>query len=424
MNTLLKSLIVMVLLFSNDNEQVFCQGREVDTEQTKRIAEYLGISSTPTELSYLTELQTEVESQSKPEAERVESFHLLLYQYAKRLNMDTIGLKKSIQSWGASQTVKKNLSVFEDLAYPANPDGKLAEVKKFGTGSIPVILIPEYRKNWSVFNDLIQPNLNQFTFYAITLPGYNGTNPYALPKYYDFSNRVWLDNVVSGVISLIKSERLKKPIIIGALNAGSYIATNVVARLPKNVRGMILLNGSIRDGFNPKTFDLSPEDRVKQVNSSYSNVMWYLLRRYKYSDQELSSMLHKKLSPRHPIYYYTKDTVKVKEVYKMHNAFPSLTERYDLEWSTADLSSQLRQIKVPILVALSNYDANWPFRSKTNHLIAQWKNFKASNQKTNLQITEIPDARLILPLDKPSEVSVILKSFVNEKSLPKQKDSK
>lgn len=204
MRVFLAKLVALTLLFFCGQSELLSQQTETKTDQVIRLTEYLGIQANPDELALLTRLQMEVESTSTDEFERVKSFHVLLLEYARQLNMDTSGLKKAIQNWSTHQIAKYNLPVFENLDYSPTPNGELGEVKKFGTGRIPVILIPEYRKNWTIFKDLIQSNLKQFTFYAITLPGYNGTNPYALPKHYDFSNRVWLDNVVSGVLALIK----------------------------------------------------------------------------------------------------------------------------------------------------------------------------------------------------------------------------
>lgn len=101
----------------------------------------------------------------------------------------------------------------------------------------------------------------------------------------------------------------------------------------------------------------------------------------------------------------------------MHNAFPSLTERYDMEWCTADLSEQIRKLRIPIQVVLSNYDEAWPFGSKINPSISQWRKFKAENNVPNLQISEVANARLILTIDKPQVISTILDAFTNGKSV-------
>jgi len=379
---------------------------------------YLGIEASPDDRRQLKQLQAQVEATTSPQADRLVAFHQLLHAYARHLGMDTTSLGKAIQSWGTRQTIGRNLSVFEDLSYPVTPAGALAEVRKFGSGSIPVLLIPEYRKNWSMYEEFIQSNLSAFTFYAITLPGYNGTNAYALPPRYDFSNRVWLDNVVAGAMELISREKLNKPIVMGALNAGSYIGVQLVSRLKDNTRGLILLNGSIREGSDPVSYNRTPEERAQVTNRDFSNVIWYLLRRYSYSDTELQTMMKRKLLPGHPIFYYTKDTVKVKPVYRMHNAFRSLMERYDLEWQTADLSGPLNSMRAPLLVILSDYDAAWPFGSTTNALIEQWKKFKVDSRKDNLTISEVQNARLILTIERPDAVSRLLKAFAAKEEIP------
>ena len=391
------------------------QGTVIIDDGVPRLLTYLAIKASDNEKAELATIQQTIENNSLPADQRVSAFHLLLYKYATLLKQDTTGLKKSIQSWGSRQTVRGNLPVFEELTYEGTPFGSLVEIKKMGSGPIPVILIPEYRKNWSVYEDLMQHAQDRYTYYAITLPGYNNTPAYALPKMYDFSNRVWLNSVVDGIISLIKKEKLKKPVIVGALNAGSYIGTNVLAKLKGNTRGLLLLNGAL---YSEDEKQLSPEERAVNVNSDFSNVMWYLLRRYKFSEQELNQMAGRKLSPYHPIYYYTLDTVKVKSIYKMHNSFRSLMERYDLEWQTADLTKTMAAIKTPVLVVLSQYDDAWPFGSKTNSRLAQWNSLKSTFPKNNVSIAQVKNARLILSIDRLPETITALDSFVEGKSLP------
>jgi pimeloyl-ACP methyl ester carboxylesterase len=294
----------------------------------------------------------------------------------------------------------------------------LSEVVKLGTGPVPVILIPEYRKDWSIFQDYVERNLTKYTFYAITLPGYHRTNPYPLPVVYDFSNRVWLNSVAEGVISLIQNEKLERPLLVGALNAGSYVATRVASRVPDQVRGIVLLNGALREGTDEKSFNMSATQRSDQVNGDFSSIIWYLLTRYTYSESELDGLMTRNLPSSHPIFYYTLDTLKVKRVYRMHHAFPSLTERYDLEWLTADLAEDVKRLRVPMLVVLSIYDSAWPFEPAMNHLTGQWKKFVLENELENIRITEIENARLVLMLEAPDIVGKAIDAFLENKVVP------
>jgi len=387
---------------------------------TFRLMEYLGIEPAKRDEAKISALQNLVESPTATMPSRLLAFHQLLQACATQLGMDTTGLSKAMDSWAQRQTLKYNLKVFEDLDYPFTPDGELAEVKKFGNGKIPVVLIPEYRKNWSMYEEFIQQNLEGYTFYAITLPGYNGTRPYRLPAGYDFSNRIWLDNVVNGVIQLIERDHLDRPIIVGSLNAGSYIGIQVASRLSQKVRGLILLNGVLRTGSDPNAQKLSEADRAELANRSYDNVIWYLLRRYSFSDAELDLMVKRRLPPAHPIFHYTRDTLKVKSIYRMHNTFRSVMERYDLEWQTADLTDQLRTIQVPILAAFSIYDDGWPFDPKVNPRVNQWREFLKETTKKNIQITEVSNSRLLISVDCVDISGMLLDSFSRGIQIPER----
>jgi hypothetical protein len=183
---------------------------------------------------------------------------------------------------------------------------------------------------------------------------------------------------------------------------------------------VVLLNGSLREGTDEKSFNMSARQRTNQIDGDFSSIIWYLLTRYMYSESELDALMKRKLPSSHPIFYYTQDTTKVKRVYRMHNAFPSLTERYDLEWLTADLSEDVKHLKVPLLVVLSIYDSAWPFEPAINHLTGQWKKFVLENQLKNIHITEIENARLVLTMEAPEIVAMAIDAFLENRAVPER----
>ena len=370
------------------------------------IFRYLKIPQTEAALHRVTSLILQVEDVKGSESERVQDFKKLMFELSELMHLDTIGLNRYFSSWGR-RIVRDSTQVFETIKFGSLNKPVLLEAIKIGTGKTPVILIPEFRKNWKVYKEFAEQNANKFTFYALTLPGYNGTEILPLPSEYDLHQRVWLDKVVEEVKRLIVEKGLKRPIVMGALNAGTYVGVNLANKYPNLISGVISLNGTINEDIGVP--GIVEADRAKNVNSSFSNVVGHLLYRKKISEPSIAERLKQKISPRHPIYYYTLDTVKVKEVLRMHLSFPSITERYNVEWLTTDLTDDIIKLKVPMLVLYGQYDLAWPFAPDTGW--QQWKDFKSSNPNAMVELAEIKNTRLILVLDKPADVAQQLLSF-------------
>src|SRR5262249_17808238 len=88
---------------------------------------------------------------------------------------------------------------------------QLGNFVKKGTGKIPMILIPDIGADASVFESFMKRNQSQFTFYAVTLPGFGGTNPPARPEKMDFGARQWWNNATMAVQHFISQQKIKRP---------------------------------------------------------------------------------------------------------------------------------------------------------------------------------------------------------------------
>jgi pimeloyl-ACP methyl ester carboxylesterase len=347
----------------------------------------------PETIARLSDLIIEVENESNTDEARKDYFKHLIDLFSSWLGHDTVGLGKIIE-FRANQIIRDDLPVFERLTYEVTPPLKVGEVVKVGTGKTPVILIPEYRKNWRVYEPLMALANEEYTWHAITFPGYNDTSPYPLPEKFDFSKRVWLNNLADAVIALIEKESLEKCILIGAVDGGTYVAVQVAAQLPDRIKDVMILNGKI---YGPKKNEINEFSK-----STYADLLWHIFPRKKLSDEEINVRLSRKLTPNHPINYYTRDTIQARTVMKMHLTFPSITERYDLEWETCNLEPVLTQLKVPVLVLCSVYDEQWPF--STNKSTIQWKEFLSKNPDLPIRLKEVKDTRMLISLDNPEAI--------------------
>jgi pimeloyl-ACP methyl ester carboxylesterase len=391
--------------------------KEIARKQWLKMIHYQGLDGKmpETDLNALTEYKLIIDDKQKPASERENAGKQIAILILKAFGKDTIGSGALIERT-VKTVVKDNEPVIINMDYPSTPLGQLAEVVQIGNGPVPLILIPEYRKNWMVYKEFMEMNKDKFTMYAVTLPGYNNTKPYPLPEFADYSKQVWLNSVTDGIIDLIKKKKLNKPYLVGSLNAGSYISVKLAAKNPELISGFILLNGST---YNRFIFSKAtpgkkptPEERINLVVADPSNILWPILQRGTLSRDSVEVRLNKQLARNHIINIYTRDSVRVKRIYEMHLSFRPFLERYDQEWSTADLTDDLKKLKVPILAAVSIVDEAYPFNSNTISPVA-WQSFKLDNPSVSLQVVPFYDCRELIAMDAPSELGNAINAFVN-----------
>jgi len=97
----------------------------------------------------------------------------------------------------------------------STPLGNLGVVEKRGRGPIPMILIADIRTDWSLYRNFMDRNVERYTMYAVTLPGYGGTPAPPRPETLDLKSTPWWDGAEKGVVSLIEKNRFNKPVVVG-----------------------------------------------------------------------------------------------------------------------------------------------------------------------------------------------------------------
>lgn len=136
----------------------------------------------------------------------------------------------------------------------------LGEAVRHGSGPDTLVLIPCASCRWRSFDEFMERNADRYTMYAVTLPGYGGTQPPDLPLWTD--STVWRDHAVEALSRLLDTERVGGAVVVGS-SYGTTVAIHLARRRPDVVRGLINLDG----GFTrPPGRDTVPmEARLEQA---------------------------------------------------------------------------------------------------------------------------------------------------------------
>lgn len=125
--------------------------------------------------------------------------------------------------------------------------GTLGDVVRVGRGPEPVVLVPGLGFGADVFDSFMTGREEEFSMYAVTLPGFAGTPaPPTPPPGTRFEEQTWTNAAVAAVEGLMRDEGLNDVIVVGHWLTGTQIALRIAIERPERVRAVVLLAGSAR----------------------------------------------------------------------------------------------------------------------------------------------------------------------------------
>jgi pimeloyl-ACP methyl ester carboxylesterase len=117
----------------------------------------------------------------------------------------------------------------------------LAHVEARGTGPVNLVLIPGLWQDWHEFDSFMTRNAAKYTMYAVTLPGFGGSEPPPLAETDTPADPRWLDNAERAVAAMIAEKMLEKVMLVGEI-MGGQVAIRVAARHPGLVEKLLVIN--------------------------------------------------------------------------------------------------------------------------------------------------------------------------------------
>ena len=360
---------------------------------------YWGIhkTATPADLDQLTDLKRKAEQTGLTQEERTKAY-TDLFQFVQKLRGFPVGrvpASMATTTWGPGQPIIPP-------AIPSAKPGELGNFKKRGSGTTPMILIPDLGADWSVFDSFMQRNQSLFTFYAVTLPGFGGTNSPARPEKLDFGSMDLWNNATVAVLDLIKKEKLNRPLILGH-QAGAYLAMKLALQHPETFRGTIVLNGLLYAPLPGIPQNATLAERARIVNS------WTPVELFPNPSQDqYRTVLLQNAA------WYCKDK-------QCHDWLSRLTARtspavwwnYFAELATTDLSVEIKSLKVPMLVLPSVYDRDSPGFESSKITLDQWNPLDQSTSSLPITVIQMQDCRAYATEDQPAKLDEAIGNWTN-----------
>lgn len=291
--------------------------------------------------------------------------------------------------------------------YKTSEYGSIPEYIRYGSGARTLILIPGWGFDASVFQDFMAANKDNYTMYAITIPGFGKTTaPPMPPEGTSYGAQSWNKGVIMGILQLIEKEKLQKPVIIGHFTLGTQLALRIAIDYPEKTGSVIIIGGQAKfiGVMNGKTADL-PLDKMVLAADRYTGPMWF--KHISKDDFDKGNYVPET---------YSLDSLKGAQLWQQSAGIPlPVMIRYLCEYIASDLKAELDKIKCPALILRAMFNDDILQASANSYLRLQfidtWKD--ASVKNPLIQVTDIPGAGTFIWKDKPGEVYSLINKFLS-----------
>jgi pimeloyl-ACP methyl ester carboxylesterase len=280
-----------------------------------------------------------------------------------------------------------------------NP-GELGHVVKRGKGKIAMILIPDAAFDGSVFDRFMERNLDNYTMYAITLPGFGKAGLPPVFEHRDYAEtRLW-KNAEKGIMNLMKREKLDRPVLLGH-QAGAYLAMRTALDHSDVIGKVVVLNGLLYAPMSTASKpagDWSLSERKVMANFFLPIELFPKPSTECYRDylQSFASML-------------CKDPERARSLTAAAaQSDAHIVWDYYAELLTTDLSSDISKLRTPLLVIPSVPDDGLPKTPMSQVPVKQWEAVKSSS----IRVVPFENTRALATEDSPEKLDQILLEFL------------
>lgn len=284
--------------------------------------------------------------------------------------------------------------------------GTLAGVEKVGKGATTLVLIPGLGFGGDIFREFMAAHAEQYTMYAVTLPGFGGTQaPPMPPAGTSFGELSWTRGAYDALAKRIQADSLKDLIVVGHWLGGTQLALWLTLEHPDLVKGVVIVAGSTR--FVPTDTTRMPshpplDKRIKGVDAFLAPRWFKTVTRETWDDNNFLPG------------DYAMDPVRGLRLWR-EAASPTLPVwvRYLCEFYAQDVSLKLDSLKVPTLVLLPGLE-DLDVEPGQNYMeafcLSGWDGAALTNPRIRMEA--IPQSRVCMWFDQPQQFDDALKSFL------------
>lgn len=283
----------------------------------------------------------------------------------------------------------------------------LGRVRQVGNGPRRMVLIPGLGFGDGIWTEFMERHQARYTMYAVTLPGFGGTPPLAMPpEGTRFADRTWTMSAVAAVRDLIERERIARVTLVAHWALAAQIALQLALEQPGRVEAVILIGSPLKSYYEnpPGMLEWTAAQRAAYADGMGQK--WFkTVTRQTWDDNNFMSYDYA-VNPRRGLFLWREAQA------------PSLPVwiRYLLEFYTFDQAAALATLTVPTLVVQPGFDdPAFPVEPGWNYMrnlcLDSWRGMAGVNAR--LEFATVPQSRLFVMFDQPEALDRIVTAFLN-----------
>lgn len=269
-----------------------------------------------------------------------------------------------------------------------------------------MILVPGLGFDARVFEDFMKANENEFTMYAITIPGFGTTHAPPMPDTsVSYGEQTWNKGIIEGLLRLIEKEHLHKPVIAGHFVLGAQVALRMAIEHPGQTGALIILGGPARFiVMQQGKLAVPPLQKIIEYTDKVTSKTWFLHMRKEFFD---AGNFVKEI--------YSLDKKTGEQLWNEAASVPlPVAVRYSCEYFASDLLSAVKEIQCPVLVLRAgltdSLTATASFKNWIGpQLFDSWD--IAIKENPSIQVKNIGGSGTFVWKDQPAETYSAIKTF-------------
>jgi len=301
-------------------------------------------------------------------------------------------------------------STLDNLRHPPGTPtaaaNTLGNVRKLGDGPRAMLLIPGLGFGDGIWTEFMERHRTEYTMYAVTLPGFGGTPPLAMPAEGSrFAETPWTRSALTAIEALLDRERLSRVTVVAHWALATQMALELALGHPDRIEAVVIVGGPLKSYYEntPGMLEWTPEQRVRYVEGLGQR--WFkTVTRRTWDDNNFMSYDYA-IHPRRGLFLWREAQAPLLSVWI----------RYLLEFYSFDQTAELKRLRVPTLVVRPGFDdlafhvePGWNYMR--NLCLDSWRGAVGASDR--LEFATIPQSRLFIMYDRPEELDRVVAEFL------------